>query len=533
MKQTLAAPVESAPVRRALLSVSDKTGLSTLARALAARKVELVASGGTATALAADGLQVTQVDAFTQSPEVLGGRVKTLHPRIHAGILAHRGDAEHTRDLEANRFPFIDLVVCNLYPFAAALARGAGRSEMVENIDIGGPTLVRAAAKNADGGVTVLTDPADYAELVAELEKHGGIPLAFRRRAQAKAFRQIAAYDLLIAEWVEADLKAGEGGPHVASVEQFPSELGGFARVRSLRYGENPHQKAALYVAPGDQGGIARGTLLQGKELSYTNLLDLDAAYRGVWGLERPACAIVKHTNPCGLAMAATQHEAFDRALAGDPVSAFGSVLGFNAPMTGATAKRIRETKLFVECIAAPGFEPEARELLRDRENLRLFEVPAKSPLPSLAAHRIGGGLLVQEADPGINDPREWRCVTKKQPEAGWLDELAFAMRMAYVLKSNAIAVTKGFALLGAGTGQMSRVDSTEHALKKAGEQAKGAFIGSDAFFPFDDSVRLAAKAGIVGVVQPGGSKRDDEVIRACDELGLVMVFTGRRHFKH
>ncbi len=528
MKLTTAPAVEKAPVRRALLAVSDKTDLVPLAKALAGRKVELLASGGTAASLAKAGIPVTAVEAFTESPEVLGGRVKTLHPRIHAGILAHRGDPEHVRDLEANGYLPIDLVVCNLYPFAAALARGAGRDELVDNIDIGGPTLVRAAAKNADGGVTVLTDPADYAAFQKELES-GSISLGFRRQAQAKAFRQIAAYDLLIAEWAEAD----SHGAAVASTETFPAELTGFSRVRTLRYGENPHQKAALYVSTQDRGGIGQGTLLAGKELSYTNLLDLDAAYRAVWGLSKPACAIIKHTNPCGLSMAPTQAQAFEQALAGDPVAAYGSVLGFNGPMTGETARAIRASKLFVECIAAPGFEPEARAELEARENLRLLQVPPGSPLPGFSAHRVGGGMLVQETDPGIDDPRTWRVVTKKQLQPGWLDELAFAMRIAVILKSNAIAVTKGFSLLGAGTGQMSRVDATEHALHKAGASCRGGFLASDAFFPFDDSVRLAAPAGIVAVVQPGGSKRDEDVVRACDELGLCMVFTGRRHFKH
>ena len=531
MKLTQAEAVANAPVRRALLSVFDKTELVTLAQALSAHGVELLASGGSAQALSAAGLPVVQVDAFTQSPEVLGGRVKTLHPRIHAGILAHRGDHEHMRDLEQHAYPAIDLVVCNLYPFAAALARGAERAELVDNIDIGGPTLVRAAAKNADGGVTVLVDPADYPAFLKELESES-ISLAFRRQAQTKAFRHVATYDILIADWAEADLRKTAAGAE-ATPESLPAELPTFTRVRTLRYGENPHQKGALYVTAQDAGGVAKGTLLAGKELSYTNLLDLDAAYRDVWGLKNPACAIIKHTNPCGLAMAATQARAFEQALAADPVSAYGSVLGFNTPLAGETARQIRAAKLFVECIAAPEFTAEAVAEFKDRENLRLFKVPAGSPLPTLSAHRIGGGLLVQETDPGIENPSAWRCVTKKQLAPGWQDELAFAMRIAWVLKSNAIAVTKDLTLLGAGTGQTSRVEATEHALKKAGTNCRGAFLASDAFFPFDDSVRLAAKAGVVAFVQPGGSKRDDEGIKACDELGLAMVFTGRRHFLH
>ncbi|MBN1962567.1 MAG: bifunctional phosphoribosylaminoimidazolecarboxamide formyltransferase/IMP cyclohydrolase [Deltaproteobacteria bacterium] len=532
MIQTQAQSIHQSPIRRALLSVFNKTGLVELARALAAHNVELLASGGSAKALADAGIKVIQVDAFTQSPEVLGGRVKTLHPRIHAGILAHRGDPSHLADLEKNSYPLIDLVVCNLYPFADVLKKGAPRNELIENIDIGGPTLVRAAAKNADGGMTVLVDPNDYNEFIKELKQTGKISLGLRQKAQAKAFRQVAEYDLLIAKWTEDELSRLELAASLKTTN-LPEILPSFCQVRTLRYGENPHQAAALYVTNQDQGGIAKGSLLAGKELSYTNLLDLDAAYRDVWGLKKPACSIIKHTNPCGLAMADTQTEAFTRALSGDPVSAFGSVLGFNEPLTGETAAAIRATKLFVECIAAPDFTTEALAEFKERENLRLFKVPAGSPLPTLSAHRIGGGMLVQQTDPGFNSTDDWRCATKKQPEAGWIEELAFAMRVVWVLKSNAIALTKNATLLGSGTGQTSRVDATEHALKKAGEKTNGAFLASDAFFPFDDSVRMAAKAGIIAIVQPGGSKRDEEVIRACDELGLCMMFTGKRHFRH
>ncbi len=508
-------------VRRAILSVHDKRGLGELGRALAARDVELLASGGTARALAEAGVPVTPVEQHTGAPELLDGRVKTMHPRVHAGILADRRNAAHLAQLAEHALVPIDLVVCNLYPFAEALARGAERAEQIENIDIGGPSLLRAAAKNADGGVTVLCDPDDYGALLARLAEDGLVPLALRRALAAKAFAHTAAYDATVAAWF-----AGEE-------RRFPPALPGFSAPVELRYGENPHQRGFLYAAETETSGVARGRLLAGKQLSYNNTIDLDAAWRAVRGLDGVGCAIIKHTNPCGMAEAESQAEAFARALAGDPLSAFGSVIGFNQPLSGAAAQAIRDSKLFVECIVAPAFSPEALALLQRRENLRLLVAPPGPAAPPWHAHRIGGGMLVEETDPGIAPPSEWRCVTRRQPEAGWLEELAFALRVVAALKSNAIAVTRQRALLGIGTGQTSRVDATLQALAKAGVRARGAFLASDAFFPFDDSVRPAAAAGIVAVVEPGGSKRDAEVIAACDELGLCMMFCGRRHFRH
>ncbi len=526
-------------VRRALLSVFDKTGLVELAKGLAAHEVEILASGGTAKAIEAAGVKVTPIEQFTGAKEVLDGRVKTLHPMIHAGILADRRLPEHEKDLADNGYPPIDLVVCNLYPFEKALARGAPRHEMIENIDIGGPTLVRAAAKNEAGGMTVLVDPADYTRVADLVSRAGIVPAEVRRELAAKAFTVIAKYDLAIAEWYAKDIADSKLVTSEMRVPDFntppplPERLAMFERVEILRYGENPHQNGALYRATGESNGVANGTVLTGKQLSYNNYLDMDAAYRAVFQLAGTGCAIVKHTNPCGLAEAPSQPEAFVQALAGDPVSAFGGIIGFNTIVDGATASAIKDAKLFVECIVAPGFTPEARAELEKKTDLRLFQVPIGSPEPAWHAHRIGGGMLVENADSGLAVTSSWQTVTKRALERGWQEELAFAMRASMLLKSNAIAITKGRRLLGAGAGFMSRVDAMEQALRKAGEAAQGAFLGSDAFFPFDDVVKLAQKAGITAIIQPGGSKRDADSIAACDAAGIAMVFTNRRHFKH
>lgn len=524
-------------VRRALLSVSDKSGLGELGSALAAASVELLASGGTASALIAAGVPVTAVEQLTGEPEILDGRVKTLHPRIYAGLLADRREATHLDAIEQAGYAPIDLIVCNLYPFGRGLAESRERDELIELIDIGGPSLVRAAAKNADGGVAVVVDPADYGAVIAAV-RAGGLPQALRRQLAAKAFRVTADYDALIADWFERT-----SGPEQEPEPQatFPPRLGPFVRHTGLRYGENPHQRASLYHEDGARGGVALGQQLAGKELSYNNYLDLDLALRAVHGLPEFACAVVKHTNPCGLACAATQPLGFERALAGDPLSAFGSVLGFNRPLAGETAAAILASKTFVECIVAPGFTDEALALLRGRESLRLVAVPPVDPRPALQLHRIGGGLLVQETDPGVfgsgdgtdRDAGTWRLVTRRGLEPGWRDELRFALHAACILKSNAIAVTHGRALLGAGAGHTSRIDAAAQALSKAGAGASGAFLASDAFFPFPDCVERAAQAGIAAIIQPGGSIRDAESIAACDRLGLAMVFTGRRHFRH
>jgi len=494
------------PVRRALISVSDKTGLADFARRLAKQSIELVASGGTAAALTEAGVPVVPVEDVTGAPEILGGRVKTLHPAVHGGILADRRDAAHLAELErAGHLP-IDLVVCNLYPFEAAVASGASRDDTIEEIDIGGPTLVRAAAKNADGGVTVIVDPADYDGIATLIESGGSVPIDVRRRLAAAAWTRIAAYDDTIAAWA-----AG--------------------RTRTLlRYGENPHQEGWLET-DGSGRGVAAGTLLQGKELSYNNLLDLDAAYRAAQGTGH-RCAVVKHTNPCGLAEAGDQAEAFRRALTGDPEAAFGGILGFNRLLEAETADAILESGLFVECIAAPGFAAGAVDRFAARRNLRLLAVPPGDPAPARIVHAIGGGILSQESDPGF-DAATWRTVTRTAVPDDMLEELRFAVSVVAILKSNAICITSDRTLRGSGSGLTSRIDACRLALAKAAGEAAGAVLASDGFFPFDDCVRLAAAAGVTVIVQPGGSRRDAEVIAACDELGLPMVFTGRRHFRH
>ncbi|MEO1171560.1 MAG: bifunctional phosphoribosylaminoimidazolecarboxamide formyltransferase/IMP cyclohydrolase [Myxococcota bacterium] len=514
----------SGSVSRALLSVSNKEGLVEFAQGLHDFGIALVASGGTGRVLKEAGVPVTSVTEFTGANEVLEGRVKTLHPRVHAGILCDRRKPGHLEEMKKEGYETIDMVVCNLYPFQKVLEQGAERDVMVENIDIGGPTLVRAAAKNADGGVSIVVDPSDYEALLKELQATKSVSVAMRRRFATKAFRHVAEYDELIASYYEREQQE-EG-------HDLPVSIPAATRVQVLRYGENPHQQGGLYLVGGESNGVAHGTLLAGKPLSYNNLLDMDGAYRSAYVLARPGCAIVKHTNPCGLAEADTQANAFKRALEGDPVSAFGSIIGFNTVLAGEAAEAIRESKLFVECIVAPGFSDEAREVFAKRENLRLVEVPMNDPAPRWSAHRIGGGMLVQQTDSGIGDPSSWSVVTAKPLEDGWRDELAFAMKATMTLKSNSIAVTRGRMMLGAGAGFMSRIDAVNQAIAKA-ENAQGAFLGSDAFFPFRDSIDIAAAAGIVAVAQPGGSKRDDEVIEACNDHGIAMVFTGRRHFRH
>lgn len=506
-------------VTRALISVSDKSGLAELGRRLAKAEVMILASGGTAATLADAGVAVTPVDTVTGSPELLGGRVKTLHPAVHAGILADRRREDDMEELREHGHDPIDLVVCNLYRFREALETGARHEELVEAIDIGGATLIRAAAKNADGGVSVVTDPTDYERVLSWIESHRSVPLAVRRDLAGKAFGLIAAYDSVIADW------AGSGLPDPAGLDLFtPSQ--------DLRYGENPHQQAALLV-DGSGVGVAAGVLLQGKELSYNNLLDLDSAYRVAHGPGLHRCAVVKHTNPCGLAEAATQPKAFARALSGDPTAAFGSIIGFNQPLQLSTAEAVLASKLFVECIAAPGFSEGAKSALAARRNLRLVAVPAGDPAPTSHFHRIGGGLLVQDPDLGPTDTAQWEVVTEQALPPDMKEEMAFAMRAVACLKSNAVCVTSERTLRGAGAGLMSRIDACRLALEKAGDAAHGAVLASDGFFPFDDCVRLAATAGVSVIVQPGGSRRDSEVISACDARGLVMVFTGRRHFRH
>jgi phosphoribosylaminoimidazolecarboxamide formyltransferase/IMP cyclohydrolase len=511
---------EIVTIRRALLSVTDKTGLAELARALEERGVELVASGGTAAAIRAAGCAVTTVEEVTRFPEMLGGRVKTLHPALHAGILADRGQASHVDDLEKHDLRPIDLLVVNFYDFESA-----SRDEAlpIEAIDIGGPTLARAGAKN-HAWVTVLTDPAEYAPFLAAL-RAGGVDAAFRRAAAVRTFARVAEYDREIAARFAAVGGAG-GWPDVWVRHRVRVPI-------DLRYGENPHQAAAVYR---DDPPWGLGSLRQvaGVELSFNNLLDADAAVALVNDLgDGPACALIKHNNPCGVASGRTAAEAFRAALACDPVSAFGGIAAFNVPLDAEAAAAIGD--LFLEVLCAPLLPPESRVLLANKKRLRLLEVPAASRR-SLDERLLHGLLLVQEPDAGWPEEAELRLATQRAAAADEIADLCFLLRVAKHVKSNAIVVGKGRRTLGIGAGQMSRVDSCELAVRKAaaaGLDLAGSAAASDAFFPFPDGVQRLAEAGVRAIVQPGGSKRDDEVVAAADRLGLAMYFSGRRHFRH
>jgi phosphoribosylaminoimidazolecarboxamide formyltransferase/IMP cyclohydrolase len=520
-------------IRRALLSVSDKSGLVPFAAALAARGVVLLSTGGTARALAAAGLPVTEVAAVTGFPELLDGRVKTLHPAIHAGLLAQRERAEHRAALAAHGIAPIDLLVCNLYPFAATLAAGAGREACLENIDIGGPALIRAAAKNHQD-VAVVIDPADYQKILAELAAHdGALTLATRRALAAKAFAATAAYDAAIAAWM-----AREEG--VA----FPETLVVAARLAARpRYGENPHQEAAFYRAGEARPGVASARQLQGKELSYNNYADADAAFELVAEFARPAVAIVKHANPCGVALGAAPCVAWEKALACDPVSAFGGVVALNRPLDAATAAAI--ARIFVEVVIAPAVDEEAAAVLAAKPGLRLL-VTGGLPdpaAPGQSLRSLAGGLLVQQRDARLCRREELRTVTRRAPSEAEIADLLFAEAVAKHVKSNAIVFARDGATVGIGAGQMSRVDSVVIAAQKAAQAGRaaglaapptaGSVVASDAFFPFADGVEAAIAAGATAILQPGGSRRDAEIIAAADKAGVAMVFTGTRHFRH
>ena len=524
------------PVRRALLSVSDKTGLIAFARALAAHGVALVSTGGTARALAEAGLAATDVAEVTGFPEIMDGRVKTLHPKIHGGLLAKRDRAEHSAAREAHGIAEIDLLVVNLYPFEKAVAAGAGYDETIENIDVGGPAMIRAAGKNHED-VAVIVDPADYQAVIAELAANGGATtLVTRKRLAAKAFGRTASYDAAISTWFAGAL--GEPLPDYFTI--------GGRRLQVLRYGENPHQAAALYASPEQRPGVATARQLQGKELSYNNLNDTDAAIECLAEFDagkEAACVIVKHANPCGVAIGASAAEAYGKALACDPVSAFGGIVALNRRLDGETARLI--TQLFTEVIVTPGADEEAIAVVAARKNLRLLTID-RLPEPEASGYAvktIAGGLLVQTRDGGALDPAELRVVTRRQPATGELADLCFAFRVAKHVKSNAIVYAKDGATVGIGAGQMSRVDSARIAARKSADAAaaaggkeplaRGSVVASDAFFPFADGLLQAAEAGATAVIQPGGSIKDDEVIAAADRAGLAMVFTGRRHFRH
>ncbi len=511
--------------RLALLSVSDKTGLIDLARSLVEEfGFDLISSGGTAQALKEAGLPVTKVADYTGSPEILGGRVKTLHPRIHGGILARRDLPSDVADLETNQIRPIDLVVVNLYPFEQTIAKpGVTLSEAIEQIDIGGPALLRATAKNY-AHLTVLCDPTQYDAYLQELRQHGGeASLEFRQKSALKAFLHTSGYDRAIATYL------GSNSPVQELPQQFT--LSG-QQLQSLRYGENPHQPAAWYQTGTTPTGWAAATKLQGKELSYNNIVDLEAARQIISEFtDTPAAAILKHTNPCGAALGSSLVQAYEKAFNADPVSAFGGIVALNRAIDAPTATQL--TKTFLECVVAPSCDAEAQEILAAKSKVRVLILPSLSSGPLETVQAIAGGFLVQALDVSIDDPSQWQVVTERQPTPDELEELLFAWKVCKHVKSNAIVVTRDRTTLGVGAGQMNRVGSVKIALEQAGEKAQGAFLASDGFFPFDDSVRMAAAAGITAIVQPGGSMRDKDSIQAANELGLVMVFTGVRHFWH
>ncbi|BAY10738.1 bifunctional phosphoribosylaminoimidazolecarboxamide formyltransferase/IMP cyclohydrolase [Calothrix sp. NIES-2098] len=512
--------------RLALLSVSNKTGLIDLARSLVEEfNFDLISSGGTAQAIKDAGIPVTKVSDYTGSPEILGGRVKTLHPRIHGGILARKDFPQDVADLENNQIRPIDLVVVNLYPFEETIAKpGVTLPEAIEQIDIGGPAMLRAASKNF-AHLTVLCDPAQYDEYLNELrQNNGAASLDFRQKCALKGFLHTASYDQAIASYLAA------AQPSESPLPQQYSLSG--KQVQSLRYGENPHQSAAWYETGNTSTGWAAATKLQGKELSYNNLVDLEAARRIITEFtDTPAAAILKHTNPCGVALGDTLKQAYEKAFNADAVSAFGGIVALNRPIDEATASEL--TKTFLECVVAPGCEGDAQAILAAKSKVRVLILPDLSSGPKETVKAIAGGFLVQAADDAIADTSQWQVVSERQPTASELAELLFAWKVCKHVKSNAIVVSRDRATLGVGAGQMNRVGSVKIALEQAGDQAKGAFLASDGFFPFDDSVRTAADAGITAIVQPGGSLRDKDSIKAANELGLVMVLTGVRHFLH
>jgi phosphoribosylaminoimidazolecarboxamide formyltransferase/IMP cyclohydrolase len=525
------------PIRRALLSVSDKTGLVDFARELVSKYgVELIATGGTRKTLADAGLPVRDISELTGFPEILDGRVKTLHPAIYAGLLAKRDKPEHMTTLTEHNLPEIDLVVCNLYPFEQTVAKpGVTEAEAIENIDIGGPCMVRAAAKNF-ASVTVVTEPGQYPWILFELrEQEGATRLSSRKQLAIQAFSRVSRYDDRITQFL---CEGGDDGT-------FPRHLEfRFVKTQPLRYGENPHQQAAFYEPTQLVGGIVDEKQLHGKELSYNNILDLDSALNLVREFAGPACVVVKHNNPCGAAMADTLAGAFQAAWDGDPQSAFGGILAFNKPVDADTVSAITDPKAkrFIECVIAPEYEPHALDALkRWKENVRIMQTCELGGGPQrLDYRRVDGGLLVQTRDVGSDNPDKWKVVTKRQPTEDESRSLWFAWLVCKHVKSNAIVLASpqrkqgdGVQVVGVGAGQMSRVDSVEIAVKKAGDRVKGCVLASDAFFPFRDNVDAAAKAGVVAIVQPGGSVRDADSIAASDEHGIAMVFTGVRHFRH
>jgi phosphoribosylaminoimidazolecarboxamide formyltransferase/IMP cyclohydrolase len=510
-------------ITRALLSVSNKEGLVDFAQFLAERGVEIISTGGTLKTLKDAGVPAVYVSAATGFPEVLDGRVKTLHPFIHGGILLVRGNPRHEKEAAEQGIKPIDLVAVNLYPFKETVARpGATEEDAVENIDIGGPAMIRAAAKNFRF-VTVAVNPAAYKEIMEALRREDSVPEELRRRLAQEAFRHTSEYDAAIAAYL-----AGNVWPK----EEYPRETAIFLeKAYDLRYGENPHQSAAFYREKGAASGIAAARQLHGKELSFNNIVDAEAACRIVSEFEEPAAVIVKHTNPCGAALGSGLREAYQKALAADPVSAFGGIIGLNRPVDKATAEEIKN--LFAEAVIAPAYEESALAVLTAKKNLRLLILPPLALTGALDMKKVSGGLLVQRIDDAFALRGDMRAVSRRQPTEEEWAQLLFALKIVKHLKSNAILLARGFQTVGAGAGQMNRVGAAEIAVKQAGELAKGAVLASDAFFPFSDTVEVAAAAGVTAIIQPGGSIRDEDSVKAADAHGLAMVFSGLRHFKH
>jgi len=510
-------------VKRALISVSNKEGIIPFAKQLTELGIEIISTGGTKRALEDAGISVISISNVTGFPEILDGRVKTLHPAIHGGILAIRSDERHQAALAEHGIRLIDLVVVNLYPFQQTIAKpDVTLAEAIENIDIGGPTMVRAAAKNyAD--VAIVVDPADYPTIIEELKTNGSIQAETRQKLAAKAFRHTAAYDAMIAEYLTN--LTGEEYPETLTVT--------YTKKQSLRYGENPHQSASFYAKPlGAAFSIAQAKQLHGKELSYNNINDANAAINLVREFQEPAVAAIKHMNPCGVGVGATLLEAFTKAYEADPVSIFGGIIAVNREVDKETAERMHD--IFLEIVIAPSFSDEALAILTKKKNIRLLTLDfAAADVKEKTLVSVSGGLLVQDADTYTLEDAEWNVVTKRQPTEAECEQLRFAWNVVKHVKSNAIVLAKNGMTVGVGAGQMNRVGAAKIAIEQAGEQAAGAVLASDAFFPMDDTVEAAAKAGITAIIQPGGSIRDADSIRKADEYGIAMVFTGVRHFKH
>lgn len=522
--------MQSPPIKRALISVSDKLGLANFAQGLVAAGVEIYSTGGTRKHLESEGIAVRDISDYTSFPEMMDGRLKTLHPKVFGGILCRHDNPDDMEGIDEYDIVSFELVVVNLYPFAATVAReGVTMAEAIEKIDIGGPSLVRAAAKN-HAFVTIATNTEQYGEILDQITQNGSTDIELREKLAGEAFAHTANYDQAIAAYFAGQRAEGP----------FPGALGfSFKRKNVLRYGENPHQQAALYSTTGRPGAnLVSALQLNGKELSYNNLLDLDAALSIARGFGDPAVSVIKHNNPCGAAAADTLAAACEKGMAGDPQSAFGSVLGMNRTVDADTAELLSKPGLFIEAIVAPDFSQQALEILTSKpkwkSNVRLMKVGNLSNGEDEWTYRcIGGGVLMQQADIEADPESDWKVVTKAKPSDQQMADLRFAWRIVRFVKSNAIVLCKDQMLLGAGAGQMSRVDSVEISINKAGDRVQGSVLASDAFFPFPDSIERAAKAGVAAIIEPGGSKQDQAVIDACNQHGLPMVFTGRRHFKH